>query len=126
MHFCLAKEHQNCVKMLGISIKTRAVESESLKVGKSLKIGKIGFDLLLDFLAKMSKCHKMPKCLHCGSGSCIRIFYYIIVYLKGWGLSVKLGKYSAIWGKLGTALQAYALNPCTKFPQNPTSRKVNT
>ena len=45
---------------------------------------------------------------------------------KGWGLSVKLGKHSAIWGKLGIALQAYALNPCTKFPPNPTSRKVNT
>ena len=45
---------------------------------------------------------------------------------KGWGQSVKLGKHSAIWGKLGTALQAYALNPCTKFPPNPTSRKVNT
>ena len=45
---------------------------------------------------------------------------------KGWGLSVKLGKHSAIWGKLGTALQAYALKPCTKFPPNPTSRKVNT
>ena len=39
---------------------------------------------------------------------------------KGWGLSVKLGKHSAIWGKLGTALQAYTLNPCTKFPPNPT------
>ena len=23
---------------------------------------------------------------------------------KGWGLSAKLGKHSAIWGKLGTAL----------------------
>ena len=46
--------------------------------------------------------------------------------LKGWGLSAKLGKHSAIWGKLGTALQAYTLNPCTKFPPNPTSRKVNT
>ena len=45
---------------------------------------------------------------------------------KGWGQSAKLGKHSAIWGKLGTALQAYALNPCTKFPPNPTSRKVNT
>ena len=40
---------------------------------------------------------------------------------KGWGLSAKLGKHSAIWGKLGTALQAYVLNPCTKFPPNPTS-----
>ena len=29
---------------------------------------------------------------------------------KGWGLSAKLGRHSAIWGKLGTALQAYALN----------------
>ena len=47
-------------------------------------------------------------------------------YWKGWGLSAKLGKHCAIWGKLGTALQAYALNPCTKFPPNPTSRKVNT
>ena len=27
---------------------------------------------------------------------------------KGWGLSAKLGKHSVIWGKLGTALQAYA------------------
>ena len=45
---------------------------------------------------------------------------------KGWGLSAKLGKHSAIWGKLGTALHAYTLNPCTKFPTNPTSRKVNT
>ena len=47
-------------------------------------------------------------------------------YWKGWGLSAKLGKHCAIWGKLGTALQAYAVNPCTKFPPNPTSRKVNT
>ena len=46
--------------------------------------------------------------------------------VKGWGQSVKLGPHSAIWGKLGTALQAYALNPCTKFAPNPTSRKVNT
>ena len=42
----------------------RVVESESLKVGKSVnigkksdKIGKIGFDFLLDLLAKMPKCH---------------------------------------------------------------------
>ena len=33
---------------------------------------------------------------------------------------------SAIRGKLGTALQAYTLNPSTKFPPNPTSRKINT
>ena len=45
---------------------------------------------------------------------------------KGWGQNAKLGPHSAISGKLGTALQAYALNPCTKFPPNPTSRKVNT
>ena len=58
---------------------TRVVESKSLKVGKSLKIGKkfgkSGFYFLLDFLANMPKCHKMPKCLHFGSGSCIRIFF---------------------------------------------------
>ena len=46
--------------------------------------------------------------------------------VKGWGQNAKLGPHSAIWGKLGTALQAYTLNPCTKFPPNPTSRKVNT
>ena len=45
---------------------------------------------------------------------------------KGWGQNAKLGPHSAIWGKLSKALQAYALNPCTKFPPNPTSRKVNT
>ena len=45
---------------------------------------------------------------------------------KGWGQSAKLGKHSGICSKLGTALQAYALNPCTKFAANPTSRKVNT
>ena len=53
-------------------------------------------------------------------------FNYLSNFLKGWGQSVKLGPHSAIWGKLGTALQAYTLNPCTKFPPNPTSRKVNT
>ena len=31
-----------------------------------------------------------------------------------------------IWGKLGTALQGYTLNPCSKLPPNPTSTKVNT
>ena len=51
---------------------------------------------------------------------------FLRVIAKGWGLSAKLWKHSAIWGKLGTALQAYALNPCTKFPPNPTSRKVYT
>ena len=36
------------------------------------------------------------------------------------------GAHSAIWGKLDTALQIYTLNPCTKFPSSPPSRKVNT
>ena len=31
-----------------------------------------------------------------------------------------------IWGKLGTVVQGYTLNPCTRFPPNPTSTKVNT
>ena len=60
---------------------------------------------------------------------CKNLEYKIIaspIICKGWGLSAKLGKHGAIWGKLGTALQAYTLNPCTKFPPNPTSRKVNT
>ena len=45
----------------GQRVLSRAVEKESLKVGKSLKIGKIGFDFLLDFLAKVPKYHKMSK-----------------------------------------------------------------
>ena len=45
--------------------------------------------------------------------------------LKGWGQSAKLKKHSGIWGKFGTAIQGYILNPCTKFAPNPTSRKVN-
>ena len=52
---------------LWVRVLHRAVESESLKVGKSLKIGKksdkigkIGFDFLIYFLAKMPKCHEMP------------------------------------------------------------------
>ena len=60
-------------------VHTRVVESESLKVGKSVtvniekksdKIGKIGFDFLLDFLAKMPKCQKNAiKCQNaCTSG----------------------------------------------------------
>ena len=44
---------------------------------------------------------------------------------KGWGQSAKLKKHSRIWGKFGTAIQGYILNPCTKFPPNPTSKKVN-
>ena len=51
---------------------------------------------------------------------------YCLFISKGRGQSAKLGTHSAICSKLGTALQAYALNPCTKFPPNPTSRKVNT
>ena len=57
-----------------LPLRTRAVESESREVGKSLKIGKnlkkwdkksdkigkIGFDFISDFLAKMPKGHKMP------------------------------------------------------------------
>ena len=39
------------------NLQNRAVVSESLKVGKSLKIG---FDFLLDLMAKMPKYHKMP------------------------------------------------------------------
>merc|ERR1711954_129640 len=34
--------------------------------------------------------------------------------------------HNTIWGKLGTVVQGYTLNPCTRFPPNPTSTKVNT
>ena len=50
-----------------LSLLVYQVELWNRKVGKSLKIGKnrkIGSDFLSDFLAKMPKCHKMPKCLH--------------------------------------------------------------
>ena len=64
-------------------IQARAVESESLKVGKSLKIGKnrikseklylISYPTFWQKCQNAINCHKMPKCLHFGSGSCIRI-----------------------------------------------------
>ena len=34
--------------------------------------------------------------------------------------------HSTIWGKLGTVVQGYTLNPCTRFHPNPTSKKVNS
>ena len=61
----------------------RAVESESREVGKSLKIGKnlikseksdlISYPTFWQKCQNAINCHKMPKCLHFGSGSCIRI-----------------------------------------------------
>ena len=42
---------------------------------------------------------------------------------KGWGQSAKLGQHSAIWRKLGTALQAYAGTPVPSFPQIPLLEK---
>ena len=47
-------------------------------------------------------------------------------FMKGLGSDCISRAHSAIWGKLGTALQAYTLDPYTKFTPNPTSRKVNT
>ena len=47
------------------------------------------------------------------------------ISVKGLGPDCISKALSAIWGKLGTALQPYTLNPRTKFPPNPT-RKVNT
>ena len=41
-------------------------------------------------------------------------------------LFIDMAVIGQIWGKLGTALQAYTMNPCTKFPPNTTSRKVDT
>ena len=43
---------------------------------------KIGFDFLLDILAKMPKFYKMPKCLHFGSVSYIRIFILTLITLE--------------------------------------------
>ena len=61
---------------------TRAVESESLKVRKSLKIRKkseksdlISYQTFWQKCQNAIKCHEMPKCLPLGSGSCIRIFF---------------------------------------------------
>ena len=67
----------------GQRVLSRAVESVSLKVGKSLKIGKnrikseksdlISYPTFWQKCQNAINCHKMPKCLHFGSGSCIRI-----------------------------------------------------
>ena len=55
------------------------------KVGKSLKIGKnrikseksdlISYPTFWQKCQNAINCHKMPKCLHFRSGSCIRIFF---------------------------------------------------
>ena len=44
-----------------VGVNTRAVESESLKVGKSLKIGKIGFDFLVRLFGKNSSIKTDPQ-----------------------------------------------------------------
>ena len=59
---------------LNEEVPIRAVESESLKVGKSLKIGKnrinseksdlISYQTFWQKCQNAIKCHKMPKCLH--------------------------------------------------------------
>ena len=59
------------------------IELWNLKVGKSLKIGKnwikseksdlISYPTFWQKCQNAINCHKMPKCLHFGSGSCIRI-----------------------------------------------------
>ena len=76
-------------------------------------------ELFWGILRHSDLCHTSFEALCVSSTS-------LLTQWKGWGLSAKLGTHSAIWGKLGTALHAYILNPCTKFPPNPTSRKVNT
>ena len=81
------KSHNEC-----ICIKNRAVDSESLKVGKSLKIGKnrikseksdlISYPTFWQKCQNAINCHKMPKCPHFGSGSCIRIFFWTFITLE--------------------------------------------
>ena len=83
---------QSCFEGQGLIQSCRIGKSksrDSLKIGKnSDEIGNNRFDLnsidsmrlnrfdfLLDFLARMPKYHKMPKCLHFRSGSCIKIFF---------------------------------------------------
>ena len=79
------------------------------------------------FNSKLNPEYSLKKIIHLiGSKLFIKKMKNILNNSKGWGQSAKLGTHSAICSKLGTALQAYALNPCTKFPPNPTSRKVNT
>ena len=60
------------------------------------------------------------------NGNKVCVSFISFSYAEGLGSECEARETSAIWGKLGTALHAYALNPCTKFPPNPTSRKVNT
>ena len=55
---CSRKKRQNRLELWNRKFKSRE-KSKGRK--KTDKIGKIGFDFLLDFLAKMPKCHKMPK-----------------------------------------------------------------
>ena len=73
-------------------------------------------------LYNICRCVSFFVCLYSSLCLCLAL---CLLNFKGWGQSAKLKKQSRIWGKFGTAIQGYILNPCTKFPPNPTSRKVN-
>ena len=53
-------------------------------------------------------------------------FWISLDLSKGLGSDCISRAHCSIWEKLGTALQAYTLNPCTKLPPNLTSRKELT
>ena len=62
------------------------LELKSHKGGKAEKGGKAGKGgkggSAISLLANMPKCHKMTKCLHFGSGSCIRILFQTLITLE--------------------------------------------
>ena len=43
---------------------------------KSEKSDLVSYPTYWQICQNTMKCHKMPKCLHFGSGSCIRIFFF--------------------------------------------------
>ena len=70
-------QYSSSVTVQEYPILTRAVESESREKSKNrIKLEKSDLISYLTFWQKCQNainCHKMPKCLHLGSGSCIRL-----------------------------------------------------
>ena len=97
---------------------------------KSISVESFNGDHKIIFFlcAANCRCKQLFGNRHCGLfisfANCRleQIFCRLLVWIffsKGWGLSVKLGKHSAIWGKLGTALQTYTMNPLYQVSPKP-------
>ena len=84
-HTCLMNyqmSHQTNLMVSGIELWKRKV-GKSLKIGKKrIKLDLISYPTFWQKCQNVIKCHKILKCMHFGSGSCIGIFF-LNVYNSG-------------------------------------------